>query len=182
MVVDEETGRFVRVDVHERFWAKVDRRGPRDCWEWTGARLLRPGANYGRFWTGEREVKAHRFSYELFIGPIPEGLFVCHRCDNPPCVNPAHLWVGTHDDNMADKKAKGRNCYGPANGSRTHPERRPRGEGSPVAVLSDAAALAFFEAYCSGDGGQAKLAQSFGISRGTASNILLGKGRFKWLR
>lgn len=90
----------------DRFWFYV--RKTSGCWLWTGAtypdgygKLRRPG-KYGR------EVRAHRLAYELQVGSIPPGLCVCHRCDNPLCVRPGHLWLGTHGDNTADKMQKGR--------------------------------------------------------------------------
>jgi hypothetical protein len=81
-----------------------------ECWEWTG-RLNQYG--YGRMkFQGKRGVRTHRISYMLFCGEIPEGIFVCHHCDNPSCVNPEHLFLGTHDDNNKDKCRKNRQPAG----------------------------------------------------------------------
>lgn len=95
----------MRGSVAERFWSKVDVRGPDECWEWLGARS---GKRYGGFWDGARVQRAHRVAWELTNGPIPDGMSVLHRCDNPPCCNPADLFLGTQTDNMRDAEQKGR--------------------------------------------------------------------------
>lgn len=107
----------------ERFWKFVDKTS--GCWLWTGTRSA---FGHGSFSIGRRNLKAkaHRFSYEIHVGPIPDGLHVLHRCDNPPCVNPDHLFVGTDADNVADCIAKGRKHRGPRR-SRYAP--KPQGPG-----------------------------------------------------
>jgi hypothetical protein len=120
----------------ERFWERVDVRGPDECWPWKAGK----NGGYGTFWIGAKRVKAHRFAYELVKGPIPAGQKVCHSCDNPSCCNPAHLWPGTDLDNMKDCIAKGRAVYvrGERNGTHTHPERTARGERQGLAKLTEA--------------------------------------------
>lgn len=90
----------------ERFWEKVAVAEPHECWPWTGARSG-PGL-YGKVRVDRQTVKAHRVAYELAVGPIPEGLWVLHACDNPPCCNPAHLSLGTHLENQRQKAERGR--------------------------------------------------------------------------
>lgn len=90
----------------ERFWSKVDRSGgPDSCWPWLAGRMR---AGYGNFWMDGHEKLAHRVAWELTNGPIPIGLCVLHRCDNAPCQNPIHLWLGTKADNSRDMVSKGR--------------------------------------------------------------------------
>lgn len=101
----------------QRFWTKV-RVVPDGCWEWTAATY--PGG-HGVFWSGGsrrkgRLIRAHRFSYELHIGPIPPGKHVLHKCDNPACVNPAHLELGDHAKNMHDAASRLRMARGERHG------------------------------------------------------------------
>ncbi len=144
-----------------RFWLHVQK--PNDsnsCWIWTGARSDPNG--YGVFHGSLRKLTlAHRFSYELHIGPIPKGRFVCHSCDNRPCVNPAHLFVGTAHENSLDAARKGR-MTNPNNPSRKagHYHKLSPDDIPQIYAMRDA-------------GVRAKdIALKFGISKGHVSRIL----------
>src|SRR6266853_3758788 len=100
---------YTRRSITERFWEKVDTTG--DCWLWTASKTE---FGYGQFGTarGKPSTTAHRVSWELHFGPIPDGMFVCHHCDTPPCVKPDHLFLGTHEQNQLDMLLKGRQARG----------------------------------------------------------------------
>lgn len=96
----------------KRFWDKVDVRDPGECWEWKAALRSKhnPLQHYGVFWWRGRNYPAHRVAWELARGAALGDMLLCHRCDNPRCVNPGHLFPGTQRDNMLDKTAKLRQC------------------------------------------------------------------------
>lgn len=127
------------------------------CWEWIGHIGQR---GYGQVKDKYKTKLAHRVAYELANGPVPEGMRVCHRCDNPVCVNPAHLFLGTDADNMQDKAAKGR-C---------NPER---GEKHHAAKLTEMQALDILVSTLKGK----DLALMYGVSPATISDIKTGR---KW--
>ena len=101
----------------ERFWDKVIKSDvPGECWKWTGSKN---NCGYGTFGVNYKTITAHRFSYALHNGQIPDGMLICHKCDNPSCVNPSHLWLGTNADNTKDRESKGRGNYtNPAKGEK----------------------------------------------------------------
>lgn len=139
----------------ERFWKKV-KKGP-DCWEWTGTKNTTLG--HGVMREGPRgaskQLFAHRVSWELHNGPIPDGMWVLHRCDNPPCVRPDHLYVGTPADNVRDREARGRSrvLRGSRNARATTDEQtiltlRARvADGETIAAAAQALGLSYPTAY-----------------------------------
>lgn len=89
----------------KRFWKKVNIKDDSLCWEWIAGRYP---FGYGMFWINGSTVGAHRVSWEITYGEIPDGMLICHKCDNPCCVNPSHLFLGTYRDNTKDMITKGR--------------------------------------------------------------------------
>jgi len=173
-----------------RFAAQVDRSGgPDACWPWTGSRNHGGGGGYGQITFGGRTTGAHRVALELAYDVAPGHRCVCHRCDNPPCCNPAHLFLGTQVDNEADKASKGRSALGDRNGSRLyperlargdknfarmHPERLARGDAHHQAKLTEADVAEIRRALAAGDS-QRATARRHGVSQRSVWNIAKGK-------
>lgn len=153
------------LSVKERFLARV-RVANNGCWLWVGAKH----GGYGSLCVDSRRIRSNRLAWMLFRGPIPKGLCVCHNCpggDNPACVNPKHLFLGTHADNMADTIAKNRHKTahdGVANGN---------------ALLTDGQVLEIrkrYRRYSRGGESSSQLAKEFGISQVRVCHIISGRG------
>lgn len=142
----------------ERFWAKVDKTGENGCWLWTGATTTK---GYGHMRWGGKTVTASRVSWELAHGPITDGLHVLHHCDNPPCVNPAHLFLGTIKDNSQDMTRKGRG-------------KPPRMCGAQlgIAKVDEDAVRAIRQRYAEGGVTYEALGREFGISGSQIARIV----------
>lgn len=161
------TEKNAKKSLTDRFWAKVDRRGQDDCWLWAASR--RKG--YGTMWVNGQMAKAHRLSWELHNGPIPEGdgyhgTCVLHRCDVRSCVNPAHLFLGTNADNIADCVNKGRQSRGDKHGAAF------RGEKNGRAKLTEKKVLRIRVLYAQGGMTQERLGKLFHVGRATIGYIV----------
>ena len=146
---------WVTVPLEQRFWSKVAVGEPDECWEWQAARMPR---GYGVI--GGPVRYAHRAVWVLTHGEVPAGMHVLHRCDNPPCVNPAHLFLGTHAKNVADMDAKGR-------------RKGPKGETHPAAKLT-AEQVRAIRRECA-EVSQRVVAERYGVDPSTVSRIVHGK-------
>ncbi len=141
----------------ERFFSKYVINLETNCWNWTDKL---EGGGYGRIRVQNKRYQAHRYSWLTHRGPIPRGLNVLHKCDNPACVNPDHLFIGTHMDNMADKYMKGRENYalGIFHSQAKLTEEAVRSIRAEAGITS-----------------QRKLAKRFGVSQSVISNITTHK-------
>ena len=141
------------------FWEKVNVRDNDECWEWKAATLQ---SGYGRFWDGNRDIRAHRYSWELYNKrKIPKGMLICHHCDNPPCCNPKHLFLGTQKDNMRDMVEKGR-YKGPM----------LSGENHILSKLTKNEVIRIRNLYATGNYSQRGLAKLFKISKAQIHRIV----------
>lgn len=132
----------------ERFEMFVERIPESGCWVWTGTT---GNKGYGQLWEAGRMIRAHRFAFETAFGPIPAGMYVCHRCDVRACVNPAHLFLGTNDENMADMVSKGRQARGERNGQSKLTEQKAlaiRADPRPYPQIADAFGISQTQISC----------------------------------
>lgn len=157
------------------FWEKVHITTADACWEWAGVRTR----GYGQVSVLGKMAYAHRIAYELFFGEFDRRLHVLHKCDNPSCCNPSHLFLGTHQDNMRDRDAKGRQRTptGDAHYRRQRPGSGPCGGKHGQAVLSSEQVEALRARYKNGlpRGAVTAEAKALGVSKTTISRILKGK-------
>lgn len=151
------------LDFPTHFWNKVNTKQSHECWLWVGGTYHRQG--YGEIWIAGRNTQlAHRIAYELTYGSIPKDLKVLHKCDNPPCVNPSHLFLGTQADNVRDCISKGRAVF-PSPGLGTL---------NANAVLTQTDVNQIRDKYKTGQYLQKELAREYGMSRQHISAIILG--------
>jgi len=143
-------------ETKERFWNKVNIRSKNECWEWQGYINTR---KYGLFGFKGKLIRVHRFAWLTEHKTIPEGLWVLHKCDNTICVNPNHLFLGTHKDNMIDMTRKTRQAYG-----ENHSQNK----------LTDKQVIEI-RSQVKKRGDQARLARKFNVSEETISSVFLRK-------
>ena len=169
------------------FWQKVNKDCPAPahlpwlgkCWNWTGQTKTPRGKQdcYGRIRMAGKMYHAHRISYALAHGEAPSHLCVLHKCDNPLCVNPDHLWVGTRADNNADMVSKGRDrrCEPDKVWSRVNPERVLRGSDNPKHKLTEDTVRCILAEYAAGGVSQQSLADKHGVNQTLISALVRGR-------
>ena len=147
------------IPIKKRFWTKVDIRGPNECWEWLAGKKSGGYGQIGRGRYGEGNESAPRVAWELSFGSITDALCVCHHCDNPGCVNPIHLFLGTYADNNADMVRKGRNV-------------KPVGEANGLAKLKEVEIKEIRALYSNTKVTQEQLAKRYGVHPSNISYIV----------
>ena len=145
-----------------RFWLNVNKHDDK-CWKWQGAKSVQ---GYGVLNINRKAFKAHRYSWILHFGEIPNDLFICHKCDNPSCVNPDHLFLGTNSDNMKDMREKGRSCKG---------EAHAPGEINGQSKLTKKEVIKIRNLYVTGKYTQKHLGELFNVHNSQISNIVRRK-------
>jgi hypothetical protein len=159
----------MKLTTEQRFAAKTRRKG--ECLEWIGSRN---SSGYGMFYYGGQTRKAHRVAYEMAHGSIADGMQICHRCDNPWCVEPSHLFMGSASDNMRDALSKGRLVTPITSAQRHfHAGHAPRGERASGARLTRAQAQEIVLAAAGGELTKT-LASRYGVARSTIQGVLRG--------
>lgn len=157
-------GNGPRLSLVDVFWQNVNRGEPDVCWEWNGRMHTSGYGTLSHNIAGKYQIAAHRASYIVHHGEIPDGLWVLHKCDNRRCVNPAHLFLGTHDDNMADMVAKGRAA-----------STGLKGQSHPGAKLTEEHVREIKTLHKRGVS-CAEIARHYKVSSGTIRKIINGKG------
>jgi len=148
-----------RPTVAERFWARVSICAPNECWKWNGYFKI---TGYGVAYDGKRLMGAHRLAYILRNGAVAKGVECRHTCDNRACVNPAHIVLGTHSENMEDMVTRARSC---------------RGENKPDAKLTEDAVKAIRARFGAGGITKAALAREYGVCADTIRDVVT---RHRW--
>ena len=153
------------------FWSRVNK--TQTCWLWTGARWL-DQMRYARIKFNGQDMKAHRVSWIMENGEIPEGLCVCHHCDNPICVRPEHLFLATNAENQYDCNLKGRRARGERHGSRSH-QGLCRGTLNPSAKLTENEVRQIRAVFAQYNIRKSDLGAIYGVTGAQVGHILSGK-------
>ena len=146
----------MNIHARRRFWSKVTILEADECWLWMASK---DGRGYGQFSHNGNMYRSHRIAFSLWFGEISDGMCVCHKCDNPLCVNPHHLFLGTHADNMRDMGDKGRSHFA-----------RTLGEESFNHKLTATEVIAIRKS----SGSTRAIGKQYGVSSSTVSDIRLG--------
>jgi len=157
----KKNGLLKKRSKNEEFWSKVDKKGEDECWEWKGGKFIQ---GYGAYCRNCKTVKSHRVSYEITYGSIPKNMCVLHKCDNPSCCNPKHLFLGTNKDNTEDMFIKKRDGLGNQKGSNNNHSKLSEEQVKKIRFM-----------YRTKLATQYQLSDIFGVSNRNISRIVNGK-------